>query len=208
MRKPKILMIVMAVLTLGMVMISCSEDDNEVEEYPDWQANNDNFFNRLSDSVVNLLAADPARTDWRRIKAWSKPQSAAGNNSDYIIVNVLHAADVSKNGVPAYTDTVKVAYVGQLLPSNSYPSGFIFDQTFSGEYDPMLSATTKFAIGNSTGNNLVDGFATALQHMRKGDRWKVYIPYQLGYGEVDNGSIPAYSTLIFDLVLVDFWSPR
>ena len=45
------------------------EDDNEVEEYPDWQANNDNFFNRLSDSVVNLLAADPARTDWRRIKA-------------------------------------------------------------------------------------------------------------------------------------------
>ena len=54
---------------------------------------------------------------------------------------------------------------------------------------------------------LVDGFATALQHMRRGDHWMVYIPYQLGYGSQSQTGVPAYSTLIFDLRLVDFWSP-
>ena len=64
------------------------------------------------------------------------------------------------------------------------------------------------AIGNSSGNSLIDGFATALQQMRRGDRWMVYRPYQLGYGASGSGEIPGYSTLIFDLRLVDFWSPQ
>jgi len=54
-------------------------------------------------------------------------------------------------------------------------------------------------------SGVVDGFTTALQHMRKGDRWKVYIPYQLGYGESANSSIPGYSTLVFDITLNNFW---
>ena len=49
------------------------------------------------------------------------------------------------------------------------------------------------------------GFATALLNMRRGDHYRVYIPYQLGYGSSDNSSIPGGSTLIFDLRLVDFW---
>ena len=40
--------------------------------------------------------------------------------------------------------------------------------------------------------------------MHRGDYWRVYIPYQLGYGAVKNGTIPAYSTLIFELALIDF----
>ena len=38
------------------------------------------------------------------------------------------------------------------------------------------------------------------------DNWIVYIPYQLGYGTVVRGSIPAGSTLIFDLRMEDFWT--
>ncbi len=187
---------------------SCSEEDNTVEEYPDWQATNDRFFNRLSDSVKALLSADPARTDWKRIKAWSKSDVTEGANSDYIIVHVEQDAPATETAVPLYTDSVSVSYAGRLLPSVSYPSGFMFDRTFYGEYDPELSSAVKFAIGNDSGTNLVDGFATALQHMRRGDRWTVYIPYQLGYRGTANGSVPAYSTLIFELVLRDFWSPE
>ena len=33
----------------------------------------------------------------------------------------------------------------------------------------------------------------------------MYIPYQLGYGNADNGSIPAYSTLVFDITLVSYY---
>ena len=44
-----------------------------------------------------------------------------------------------------------------------------------------------------------------LMRMHRGDRWRVYIPYQLAYGSSARSSIPAYSTLIFDLQLEDFW---
>jgi len=43
-----------------------------------------------------------------------------------------------------------------------------------------------------------------LMYMHKGDCWRVYIPYQLGYGSQTKNAIPAYSTMIFDLILIDY----
>ena len=187
-------------------LASCSEEDDTVEEFPNWQARNDAFFNSLTDSVLNLLELNPARTDWKRIKSWSKSDSIEGSNSDYIIVNVIEEGDPA-SATPLYTDTVTVHYLGRLLPSVSYPYGYVFDQSYYGNYYDDVSKPLQMAIGNSGGNMLVDGFATALQHMRRGDHWMVYIPYQLGYGSQSQTGVPAYSTLIFDLSLVDFWSP-
>lgn len=187
-------------------LASCSEEDDTVEEFPNWQARNDAFFNSLTDSVMNLLELNPARTDWKRIKSWSKSDSIEGSNSDYIIVNVIEEGDAA-SATPLYTDTVTVHYLGRLLPSVSYPYGYVFDQSYYGNYYDDVSKPLQMAIGNSGGNMLVDGFATALQHMRRGDHWMVYIPYQLGYGSQSQTGVPAYSTLIFDLRLVDFWSP-
>ena len=187
-------------------LASCSEEDDTVEEFPNWQARNDAFFNSLTDSVMNLLELNPARTDWKRIKSWSKSDSIEGSNSDYIIVNVIEEGDAA-SATPLYTDTVTVHYLGRLLPSVSYPYGYVFDQSYYGNYYDDVSKPLQMAIGNSGGNMLVDGYATALQHMRRGDHWMVYIPYQLGYGSQSQTRVPAYSTLIFDLRLVDFWSP-
>lgn len=187
-------------------LASCSEEDDTVEEFPNWQVRNDAFFNSLTDSVLNLLELNPARTDWKRIKSWSKSDSIEGSNSDYIIVKVIEEGDAA-SATPLYTDTVTVHYLGRLLPSVSYPYGYVFDQSYYGNYYDDVSKPLQMAIGNSGGNMLVDGFATALQHMRRGDHWMVYIPYQLGYGSQSQTGVPAYSTLIFDLRLVDFWSP-
>lgn len=187
-------------------LASCSEEDDTVEEFPNWQARNDAFFNSLTDSVLNLLELNPARTDWKRIKSWSKSDSIEGSNSDYIIVKVIEEGDPA-SATPLYTDTVTVHYLGRLLPSVSYPYGYVFDQSYYGNYYDDVSKPLQMAIGNSGGNMLVDGFATALQHMRRGDHWMVYIPYQLGYGSQSQTGVSAYSTLIFDLRLVDFWSP-
>jgi FKBP-type peptidyl-prolyl cis-trans isomerase FklB len=52
-----------------------------------------------------------------------------------------------------------------------------------------------------------EGFCTALQHMKKGDHWLVYIPYQLAYGETGSSSIPGYSTLVFEIAIADIWHP-
>ena len=187
-------------------LASCSEEDDTVEEFPNWQARNDAFFNSLTDSVLNLLELNPARTDWKRIKSWSKSDSIEGSNSDYIIVKVIEEGDPA-SATPLYPDPVTLHYLGRLLPSVSYPYGYVFDQSYYGNYYDDVSKPLQMAIGNSGGNMLVDGFATALQHMRRGDHWMVYIPYQLGYGSQSQTGVPAYSTLIFDLRLVDFWSP-
>lgn len=204
MKKYKITAFAMMLLSLMVTMASCGEEDNTVEEYANWQATNDNFFNHLSDSVKALLEADPSRTDWKRLKTWSKSDELTGTNADYIIVHVEKEGDATTQGTgcPLYTDTVTVSYTGRLLPSPSYPAGYVFDRTFYGEYDPETSATTDFSV-----SEVGDGFTTALLNMRRGDRWKVYIPYQLAYRNVDNGNIPACSTVIFDLILTDFRSP-
>ena len=199
--------LIAAALFAVLGLASCSEEDDTVEEYPNWQAGNEAYFNHLTDSVMELLELDPARTDWRRIKSWSKSDSIEGGNGDYIIVHVLEEGDPA-SGSPLYTDTVSVHYLGRLLPSVSYPYGKVFDQSYNGNFYEEVARPVEMAIGNSSGNSLIDGFATALQQMRRGDRWMVYIPYQLGYGASGSGEIPGYSTLIFDLRLVDFWSPQ
>jgi peptidyl-prolyl cis-trans isomerase len=44
--------------------------------------------------------------------------------------------------------------------------------------------------------------------MKAGDRWLIYIPYQLGYGPKGNNGIPAYSTLVFDVTLAGSYHPK
>ena len=197
----------LAAFAAALGLTACSEEDDTVEEFPNWVAVNDAYFNNLTDSVQELLRLDPTRTDWRRIKSWSKSDSIEGGNGDYIIVHVLEEGDPSSD-TPLYTDTASVHYLGRLLPSVSYPQGYVFDHSYNGDFDADVAKPFEFAIGNSTGTAVVDGFATALQHMRRGDHWVVYIPYQLGYGTSGYNSIPGGSTLIFDLRLVDFWPPQ
>lgn len=53
-------------------------------------------------------------------------------------------------------------------------------------------------------NGLIPGVQYALQSMNVGDKWEVVIPQQLGYGAYSRGyTLPAYSTLIFDIELLE-----
>lgn len=186
-------------------LVSCSENDDTVEEFPDWANVNDIYFNRLSDSVANIIAQNPSQAEWKRIKCWSKSDTVVGKNTDYIVVKVIESAPSTETASPLYTDTVSIHYAGKYLPSTSYPTGYVFDRTFSEPFDADISVPYK----SSPVSAYTDGFATALQYMRRGDHWLVYIPYQLGYGNPSSrSSIEDGSTLIFDLRLVDFWSPE
>jgi peptidylprolyl isomerase/FKBP-type peptidyl-prolyl cis-trans isomerase FklB len=49
--------------------------------------------------------------------------------------------------------------------------------------------------------DFVPGFTEALELMRPGDEWIVWVPPQLGYGAKDNGPIPGGSVLRFRLAL-------
>ncbi len=184
---------------------SCKETDDTVVEFENWQQKNEAYFNAKYNSVKQAIASGD--TSWKIFKSFSKDYSTTGTASDYILVKVLNEG--SGSGSPLYTDSVRVHYRGQLLASASYVDssdselGYVFDTSWSTTtFDDRIFVPSKFGV-----SGVVDGFSTALQHMRIGDRWRVYIPYQLGYGTSDNGSIPAYSTLVFDLALAAYYRP-
>lgn len=49
---------------------------------------------------------------------------------------------------------------------------------------------------------LIEGWQIALTHMKVGDKWELTIPAELGYGSARVEGIPAHSTLIFTLELL------
>lgn len=178
------------------LIASCSESDETVEEYPNWQQTNDAYWSQLYTRANDSIKA--GSQNWKIIRNWSLEDSLSTANTNYIIVNVLKHGTGS--GSPLYTDSVRCHYIGHLLPSTSYPSGYRFDGSVQEGVSVEQSIPASFLV-----SSLTDGFATALQHMHIGDEWNVYVPYNLGYGTSATGSIPAYSMLIFYIKLTSYY---
>ncbi len=49
---------------------------------------------------------------------------------------------------------------------------------------------------------LIQGWIIALQKMKVGDRWEIYLPAEMAYGRFSQPGIPGGSTLIFDVELI------
>ena len=87
---------------------------------------------------------------------------------------------------PTATDVVKVHYHGTLI------NGTVFDSSVD-RNEPISFALTQ----------VIPGWTEGLQLMTVGSKYKFYIPQELGYGSQQAGSIPPYSTLIFEVELLD-----
>ncbi len=78
-----------------------------------------------------------------------------------------------------------------------YHGTFIDGKVFDSSYDRGQPA--EFPVGG-----VIAGWTEALQLMNKGAKWKLYIPYNLAYGEQGSpGGIPPYSALVFDVELLE-----
>ena len=185
-----ILLAVILFPIMGMVS-SCSEDSDEEDEYANWQERNE--------STISAWAANNAYT---KILTYTKTEGVTPSlqNSDYIYVEKLESGSGTES--PIYTDTVRVAYRGRFIPTQSYPEGYVFDQSFLNSFSWQKSGVADFVC-----SGVVDGFATALMNMHVGDYWRVHIPYQLGYGATSSTSVKSYSDLVFEIALYDFWHP-
>ncbi|WP_300729936.1 FKBP-type peptidyl-prolyl cis-trans isomerase [uncultured Bacteroides sp.] len=85
---------------------------------------------------------------------------------------------------PNLRSIVSVHYKGELI------NGRVFDNSWERNCPEALRLS-----------EVIDGWQIALQMMHVGDRWMVYIPYELGYGTRSSSPIPGYSTLIFEIEL-------
>ena len=88
--------------------------------------------------------------------------------------------------IPKATDKVKVHYKGALI------DGKVFDSSYGG--DPA-----EFFV-----RGVIKGWTEALQLMKIGAKWQLFIPSELAYGERGTGSsIGPNETLLFDVELLD-----
>ena len=92
---------------------------------------------------------------------------------------------MGKGKKPAATDKVRVHYHGTLI------DGTVFDSSVE------RGEPTEFGL-----NQVIAGWTEGLQLMPVGSKFRFYIPQELGYGSRNAGSIPPYSTLIFEVELI------
>lgn len=165
----------------ALVFASCSKDD---ETDTIWKDNNEAAF--------MITAALP---EYKTIQSESKNGSIAYK--------------VMKSGegkTPLFTDRVKVLYTGwyKMVDWNKgdfytnengvkVANKFIFDSTANRNNVPSIFSVS----------GVVDGFSTALQHMKVGEKWEVWIPSRLGYGERGQNNIPGFTSLVFEIELLE-----
>jgi len=86
---------------------------------------------------------------------------------------------------PKATDTVETHYRGTFIDGNE------FDSSYS------RNEPTSFPV-----NRVIAGWTEALQLMKEGGKWELFIPFELAYGPQGRQGIPPYSTLLFEIELI------
>jgi FKBP-type peptidyl-prolyl cis-trans isomerase FklB len=91
-----------------------------------------------------------------------------------------------KGKIPKATSTVTVNYAGRLLDGTEFDSSY------------KRGKPAEFQV-----NGVIKGWTEALQLMKAGSKWELYIPANLAYGSRGAGEvIPPNATLIFDVELI------
>ncbi len=87
---------------------------------------------------------------------------------------------------PTLEDKVTCHYIGKFL------NGKEFDNSVARNKPETFPVS-----------GVIKGWTEALLMMPQGSKWKLYVPYQLGYGMGDNSNIPGGSVLVFDVELLE-----
>ena len=92
-----------------------------------------------------------------------------------------------KGATPTKADSVVAHYRGKLLDGTEFDSSY------------KRGEPTEFPV-----TGVIKGWTEALQLMKAGDKWELYIPSDLAYGANGAGAkIKPFSTLVFEIELVD-----
>jgi hypothetical protein len=92
--------------------------------------------------------------------------------------------------MPSASDVVSVNYRGTLIDGTEFDSSYKRGQPAS------------FPV-----NGVIKGWTEALQLMKTGSKWKLFIPADLAYGESGQRGIPPDSVLVFEVELLSVQAP-
>ena len=91
-----------------------------------------------------------------------------------------------RGAIPTASDVVKVHYHGTLI------DGTVFDSSVN-RGEPYETSVT----------GVIQGWTEALLLMPVGSKWELFVPQELAYGSADRGTIKPFSTLIFEVELLE-----
>jgi len=172
--------------TVCCCITACKEDKEDHLEQ--WMIANVNAFNAIKNNPEYKELQSPG-------------------NEGSIYYKVLKQGDGTDT--VKYTSTVTCYYKGWFIadyPFYNVKAGDVFGQKL---FDDGPPESFTFYYPQTGQSGFINGWKTALQHMVKGDKWEIWIPYQLGYGrdgrtDQNTGriAIPGYSTLVFEVELI------
>lgn len=194
-------------LLLAGAFISCEEVE-EVGKYDNWRERNEAFADSVKNLAGERYVATAEQADAMELGKLYAIRTAAGTTEGEQYVYCKKLVKNLTGERPLYTgyhSTVSAFYHGTLI------TGDEFDGNFDGytaidrdiPLDNLKEPTVFDSPATFTVSGVIAGWTAALQFMREGERWMLYIPWQSAYGSSGNASIEGYSTLTFDLVLED-----
>lgn len=126
-------------------------------------------------SAAAKKAGDDFRANFEKQEGVTKTESG-------LLYQVMSKAEGES---PKDTDTVEVHYKGTLIDGTQFDSS----------YDRGQPATFPL-------NRVIPGWTEGVQLMQVGSKYKFVIPSELAYGAQDTPTIPANSTLVFEVELL------
>jgi FKBP-type peptidyl-prolyl cis-trans isomerase FklB len=189
----------LTIIVAALLFAACSDTEGGYNAFYNWKERNEVWFSQVLDSARLDIAVKGDASPWRIHHTLLKTATAV-SDTNCVVMKKLGSTKSISGESPTYTDTVCIAYRGWLMERLDYVGGddqltnikTVFSQTFFGDFDPETAGTIE-----TTVSGLTEGFSTALQYMKSGEMWMIYMPSGMGYGAQENTYIPAYSTLQF-----------
>ena len=133
-----------------------------------------------AEAEVQAKAAASAGIEFLKENAKKDGVTTLESGLQYEVINTGDGAQ------PTRDSTVRTHYHGTLI------DGSVFDSSYD------RGEPAEFPV-----SGVIAGWTEALQLMNCGSKWRLYVPSELAYAGQAVGSIPAHSTLVFDVELLE-----
>ena len=192
-------------LPLAALLLASCEEVQEASKYDNWQARNEAFIDSIARETGGLIIDSEEKAAAVEVGRLFAIATTAGTMSgdQYVYCKKITANPDGRR--PLYTESVSAYYYGTLITGDRFDGNFTgYSALDQGTLNATDKAPTEFdAPSEFSVSGVIAGWTAALQLMKTGERWMLYIPYQSGYGTSGSGSIPGYSALAFDIILDD-----
>lgn len=192
-------------LPLAALLFASCEEVQEASKYDNWQARNEAFIDSIARETGGLIIDSEEKAAAVEVGRLFAIATTAGTMSgdQYVYCKKITANPDGRR--PLYTESVSAYYYGTLITGDRFDGNFTgYSALDQGTLNATDKAPTEFdAPSEFSVSGVIAGWTAALQLMKTGERWMLYIPYQSGYGTSGSGSIPGYSALAFDIILDD-----